>query len=166
MVTRKQILTGLGIAVAVTGGILTYQFYRLKNFTLKAKGIEKFFASMNKISFDIYFDFINNSDLQIALDYQNYQVYINDKLITTIQSKTPQLIIANGSSVLKVSVELSPRDLLKKLGSANIDNILKFREQNLKVKAQMGVKYLGFTIPITTTLQDTIANWIAPTPTK
>ena len=117
---------------------------------------------MNKISFDAYLDFKNNSDLQIALAYQNYQVFINDRLITTIESKTPQVILANGSSVLKVSVDLRPRDLLKKLGTANIDNILKFREQNLKIEAQMGVNYLGFTIPITTTLQDKIEEWIRP----
>lgn len=163
MVTGKDILTGLGIAFAVTGGFLAYEFYRLQNFTLKPKAIERFSASMNKISFDIYFDFINNSDLQIALEYQNYQVYINEKLITTIQSKVPQVILANGSSVLKVSIELSPRDLLKKLGSSNINNILKFREQNLKVEAQMGVNYLGFTIPISTTMQDTIQEWMTPT---
>jgi hypothetical protein len=166
MVTGKEILAGIGIAFAVTGGILAYQFYRLQKFTLKPKGIERFSASMNKISFDVYFDFINNSDLQIALAYQNYQIFINDKLITTIESKTPQVIYANGSSVLKVSVELSPRDLLKKLGSSNINNILKFREQNLKIESQMGVNYLGFTIPITTTLQNKIQEWLTPTPKK
>ena len=166
MLTTKQVLTGLGIGLAVTGGVLAYEFYRLQQFTLKPKSIERFSANMNKISFDVYFDFINNSDLQIGLAYQNYQVYINDKLITTIQSKTPQVILANGSSVLKVSVDLSPRDLLKKLGSANIENVLKFREQNLKIDCQMGVMYLGFTIPITTTIQDKITNWMTPTPTK
>jgi len=166
MITSKDILTGLGIAFAVTGGFLAYEFYRLQQFTLKPKAIERFSANMNKISFDVYLDFVNNSDLQIALAYQNYQVFINDRLITTILSKTPQVILANGSSVLKVSVELSPRDLLNKLGSSNIENILKFREQNLKINCQMGVMYLGFTIPITTTLQDKIQNWITPTPAK
>jgi LEA14-like dessication related protein len=166
MITSKQILTGVGIAFAVTGGILAYQFYRLQQFTINPKSIERFSANMNKISFDVYFDFKNNSDLQIALAYQNYQVYINGRLVTTIESKTPQVILANGTSLMKVSVELSPRDLLKKLGTSNLDNILKFREQNLKIDAQMGVMYLGFTIPITTTMQDKIQNWITPTPTK
>ena len=163
MITGKDILTGLGIAFAFVGGFLAYEFYRLQNFTLKPKSINRLSVSMNKISFDVYFDFINESDLQIALAYQNYQIFINDKLITTIESKTPQVIYPNGSSVLKVSVELSPRDLLKKLGSSNINNILKFREQNLKVETQMGVDYLGFTIPITTTIQDTIQEWMTPT---
>jgi hypothetical protein len=162
MITRKEVLTGLGIAFAVVGGILAYQFYRLQNFTLKIKGIDRLSVSMDKISFDAFFDFKNNSDLQIALAYQNYKVYINEKLITTIESKTPQVIYANSSSVLKVSVNLSPKDLLNKLGSANINNILNFKAQNLKIDVQMGVNYLGLTFPITTTLKDKITDWLSP----
>jgi len=164
MITRKEILIGLGIAFVVTGGVLAYQFSRLMNYTLKIKGIDRLSASMSKMSFDAYLSFQNNSDLQIALAYQNYKVYINDKLITTIDSKTPQLISPNTSSVLKVSVDLSPSDLLKKLGSSSIQNILNIKQQNLKIVTKMGVKYLGFTIPISTTIEDTITNWIAPTP--
>jgi LEA14-like dessication related protein len=166
MITRKQILTGLGIAVVITGGFLAFQFSRLMKYTLKIKGIDRFSASMSKVSFDAYLSFENISDLQIALAYQNYQVYINDKLITTIDSKKPQVILPKTSTTLKFSIDLSPSDLLKKLGSSSVQNILNIKQQNLKVITKMGVKYLGFTIPINTTIEDTIANWIAPTPTK
>jgi hypothetical protein len=163
MVTRKQILAGAGVAILVTGGLLAYQFSRLMKYTLKIKGIDRLSASMNKVSFDAYLDFTNNSDLQIALAYQNYKVYLNDKLITTIDSKIPQVIFPKATSVLKVSVDLSPADLLKKLGSASVQNILNIKQQNLKVVSKMGVKYLGLTIPISTTVEDRIVNWITPT---
>jgi LEA14-like dessication related protein len=163
MVTRKQLLTGLGIAVVVTGGILAYQFSRLMKYTLKIKGIDRLSANMNKVSFDAYLSFQNNSDLQIALAYQNYKVYLNDKLITTIDSKTPQIILPKASSILKVSVDLSPNDLIKKLGGASIQNILNIKQQNLKVVTKMGVKYLGLTIPVSATSEDKIINWITPT---
>lgn len=162
MLSRKQIVTGVGIAFAVTAGLLAFQFYRLKNFTIKIKGIDRLSASMSKVSFDAYLSFTNNSNLQIALAYQNYKVYLNDKLITTIDSKTPQTIFPNGTSVLKVSVDLSPSDLIKKLGSASIQNVLNIKQQNLKIVTKLGVKYLGLTIPISTTTEDKIANWTAP----
>jgi LEA14-like dessication related protein len=165
MITRKQILAGAGVAVLVTGGILAYQFSRLMKYTLKIKGIEKLSASMSKLSFDAYLDFVNTSDLQIALAYQNYKVYLNGTLITTIDTKIPQVIYPKSTSVLKVSVDLSPADLLKKLGAASMTNILNIKQQNLKVVSKMGVKYLGFTIPISTTVEDRIVNWITPTPT-
>lgn len=159
---RKQILVGAGIALATTFGILAYQFSRLMKYTLKIKGIDRLSANMNKVSFDAYLSFTNNSDLQIALAYQNYKVYLNDKLITNIDSKTPQVILPKTSSTLKVSVDLSPSDLLKNLGSASIQNILNIKQQNLKIVTKMGVKYLGLVIPINTTIEDKIINWITP----
>jgi len=160
---RKQILVGAGIALATTFGILAYQFSRLMKYTLKIKGIDRLSANMNKVSFDAYLSFTNNSDLQIALAYQNYKVYLNDKLITNIDSKTPQVILPKTSSTLKVSVDLSPSDLLKNLGSASVQNILNIKQQNLKIVTKMGVKYLGLVIPINTTIEDKIINWITPT---
>jgi hypothetical protein len=165
MVTRKQMLVGAGVAILVTGSLLAYQFSRLMKYTLKIKGIDRLSASMNKVSFDAYLEFTNKSSLQIALAYQNYKVYLNDKLITTIDSKEPQVIYPNRSSVLKVSVDLSPNDLIKKLGSASLGNILNIKQQNLKIVTKMGVKYLGLTIPVSTTIEDRIVNWISP-PTK
>jgi hypothetical protein len=159
---RKQILVGAGIALATTFGILAYQFSKLMKYTLKIKGIDRLSANMNKVSFDAYLSFTNNSDLQIALAYQNYKVYLNDKLITNIDSKIPQVILPNTSSTLKVSVDLSPSDLLKNLGSASVQNILNIKQQNLKIKTKMGVKYLGLVIPINTTIEDKIINWITP----
>ena len=159
---RKQILVGAGIALATTFGILAYQFSRLMKYTLKIKGIDRLSANMNKVSFDAYLSFTNNSDLQIALAYQNYKVYLNDKLITNIDSKTPQVILPKTSSTLKVSVDLSPSDLLKNLGSASVQNILNIKQQNLKIVTKMGVKYLGLVIPINTTIEDKIINWITP----
>lgn len=159
---RKQILVGVGIALATTFGILAYQFSKLMKYTLKIKGIDRLSANMNKVSFDAYLSFTNNSDLQIALAYQNYKVYLNDKLITNIDSKTPQVILPKTSSTLKVSVDLSPSDLLKNLGSASVQNILNIKQQNLKIVTKMGVKYLGLVIPINTTIEDKIINWITP----
>ena len=71
MITGKQILAGAGVAILVTGGILAYQFSRLMKYTLKIKGIDKLSASMSRVSFDAYLDFVNNSDLQIALGRMN-----------------------------------------------------------------------------------------------
>jgi hypothetical protein len=61
-----------------------------------------------------------------------------------------------------VSVDLSPNDLIKKLGSASLGNILNIKQQNLKIVTKMGVKYLGLIIPVKTTAEDKIANWITP----
>jgi hypothetical protein len=83
-------------------------------------------------------------------------------MVTNIDSKTPQVILPKTSSTLKVSVDLSPSDLLKNLGSASVQNILNIKQQNLKIKTKMGVKYLGLVIPINTTIEDKIINWITP----
>ena len=162
MATRKQFIVGGAVALVFIAGFLGIQFYRLKNFTLQIKGVDKFKASMKRVSFDVYLDFINKSNLQIALGYQNYKVYINNKLVTTINSRTPQVIHPKSGSVLKASVDLSPADLINKLGGASIENILNIKQQKLKIVVSLGVRYLGITIPINTTIENTIANWIAP----
>ena len=165
MIKRKEILVGLGITIAVIGGYLAYQYSQLMKYTLGIKGIDRLSANTNKLSFDAYLSFQNNSSLQIALAYQNYKVYLNNTFISEIDTKTPQLISPNGSSVLKFSVDLSPSDLIKKLGLASLQNLLNIKKQNLKVVTKMGVKFLGFTFPVNVTIEDTIENWIAPTPT-
>jgi hypothetical protein len=164
MVTSKQLLVGVGITLATITGFLYFQFLKLMQYTINIKGIDRLSANMNKLSFDAIISFSNNSDLQIALAYQNYDVYINDKLVTTVNSKTPQIILPKTSSLLKVSVNLSPSELIKKLGSSSIQNILNIKQQNLKVVTKMGVNYLGYIIPVNNTIEDKIVNWITPTP--
>ena len=164
MITKKEVLVGVGITLTTIMGFLYFQFLKLMEYTIKIKGIDRLSASMNKLSFDAFISFNNNSDLQIGLAYQNYDVYINDKLITTINSKTPQVILPKTSSLLKVSVDLSPSELIKKLGSSSLQNILNIKQQNLKVVTKMGVNYLGLTIPVNKTIEDKIVNWITPTP--
>lgn len=159
---RKEIFIGLGIALVTTIGVILYQFSRLMQFTIKIKGIDRLSANMNKVSFDAYLSFTNNSELQIALAYQNYMVYLNNNLITTIDSKTPQVILPKTASTLKVSVDLSPKDLIKKIGASSLQNVLNIKQQNLKIVSKLGVKYLGLTIPIRTTSEDKIINWITP----
>jgi LEA14-like dessication related protein len=164
MITTKQLVVGVGITLATITGFLYFQFLKLMQYTINIKGIDRLSANMNKLSFDAIISFSNNSDLQIALAYQNYDVYINDKLVTTVNSKTPQIILPKTSSLLKVSVSLSPSELMKKLGSSSIQNILNIKQQNLKVVTKMGVNYLGYIIPVNNTIEDKIVNWITPTP--
>jgi LEA14-like dessication related protein len=164
MVTTKQLVVGVGITLATITGFLYFQFLKLMQYTINIKGIDRLSANVNKLSFDAIISFSNNSDLQIALAYQNYDVYINDKLVTSVNSKTPQVILPKTSSLLKVSVNLSPSELIKKLGSSSIQNILNIKQQNLKVVTKMGVNYLGYIIPVNNTIEDKIVNWITPTP--
>jgi len=162
MVTRKQVFVGLGITLAATVGVLLYQFWRLKNYVITIKGIDVKKVSLANVQFDAYLNFINKSDLTIALAYQKYDVYINDKLITKLSSDTPQLISPKATSVLKVAVDLSPQDLIKKLGASSLSNILTFKQQVLRIDAKMGVKFGNLVIPISTSISDKIVNWATP----
>lgn len=162
MVARKQILTGLGISLAAITGILAFQFYRLKNFDLTIAGIDKLMVAMSRITFDVYLNFVNKSDLQIAMAYQTYEVYINNKLVTTLTSKDAQVIAPKGRTTLKFSVDLSPADLIKKLGASSLTNLLTFKQQVLKIDAKLGLKFLFSTIPVHTVIEDKIVNWAKP----
>lgn len=158
MITKKQIFVGTAITLTTIGIFLLVQFNRLSNFKIKPTGLTNFKATLKKVSFNLSFNFINESDLQIATKYQTYKVYLNNTLVATLKSNVSQTIYPKGSSPLRLAVEFNPENIIANL----IVNILSIKQQKLRVDVTIGVKYLGLTIPITQTLEDKIVDWINP----
>lgn len=161
-VTKKQLFVGIGLAVLSAATLIGYQIYKLKQFTLTPNGVQFKTVSMKELNFDAYLNFKNESTLQIALAYQKYKVYINNKLITTITTNVPQVILPKAVSVLKANVVLSPNEIIKKLGASSLLNIVTFKQQMLRIDVVAGIKFGNFVIPITKTIEDKIVNWASP----
>ena len=163
MITRKQIFVGLGVALTTLGIYLAIQFNRLKNFSLKVRNIKVNKLTQQEVNLEISFNFVNRSDLQIALAYQVYDIYLNNKLVSTVKSDKTQTITPKSSTPLKVNVSFKPIEVVSKIDFTKVlGTLLNFKRQNIKVVTKLGVKYLGLTIPVTTTTEDTIENWSKP----
>jgi LEA14-like dessication related protein len=163
-ITKKKIVIGgiLG-GIAIGGYFISRRIKKLMDYSILITGVKFRETSVANLIFDLNLNFKNNSDIKIVLENQNYDVFLNDKFITTISSEKEQLIKPDGISPLSLTVDVKPSEIVKELGSNPISEALKlvtnFQNQRLKVKMKFGVKFGFLTIPLTFTKEELVKNW-------
>lgn len=143
-VTKKQLIWGSVIAVlGVTGIWLAKQIKKIQDYTLEFKKIKVNSFSKEFLDFNVYYDYKNNSDIDINLSEQEYDVYVNGTFITTLTNYAENVLKAKSVSPLGFNVRLNLPDLDKKLRVNYFKMIAQPKEVKLDVVMRWKVR-LGF----------------------
>lgn len=140
-IQKKYIIAGLIGILTITGAALYLQYKKLMEYCISFKGVKIVYLGIDNIIFDLYLNFLNKSAIKINIVSQEYKVYLNDKLVSTVDSDKPQVIEPKAKSVISVNVKFNPRQVLT---AVNVNELLLNREKiRLKVDTKIKVA-LGF----------------------
>ena len=95
----KYVLLLATVGVTVSTALwLKKQYAKLMKNTYKIKSFLVKKASLDAVTFDIVYAYENNTDIDINLVGQKYDIYVDDKFITQIKSDVPVILKANAVS--------------------------------------------------------------------
>jgi LEA14-like dessication related protein len=147
-IEKKHIIAGTIGLVTITGAIAYLQYKRLMNYTLKLGSIQVKKVTAKLISFDLFLNFKNNSDIKISISKKIANIYLNDKFVTKIESFEPMTIAPMGVSTITTNVEFNPSDVLKLLKKNYADIILNPQSINIKIDVKLKAKLWFFNVNI------------------
>jgi hypothetical protein len=118
----------------------------------------------NGISFKIWYEYKNKANITITLATQEYDVYINNKYLTTLKSNIPNVLDGSIASNILIDVNLTPADF-KKL-DLNIAQVLVAPKSIeiktiMKWKVKYGILKFPVTYPYIVNLKEVIG-WYVP----
>lgn len=167
MTTNKKIALSGGI-IAVLGYTAVWvnkQIKKLQDFTLTFKKVKVNRFSEKELEFDAFYEYKNNSDIDINLSSQEYDIYINEVYVTTLKNYAENTLKANSVSPLAFNVNIKFSDIDKKLRVNYFDMIVQPKEVKIKIVMRWKVR-LGFVkIPISYTWETNlkeILGWYLP----
>ena len=158
MLASGFVLSGLGI----TAFMIYKRVEKLIYYGLKMRNAQVVEASLNRLRMNLYFALTNQSDVQVVISKQQYEVFLNDIYLTTVNSDVEQIVYPNSISTLEVKVDLDPKYVLQKIANSNakrLQLITRFKQQRIKLVTKLWVKVGIFNIPVTIPYESTIENW-------
>ena len=121
---KKYLLFGaIGVALI---GIATYvatQYKLLQNACFVVAGAIVNKLSLAQVKFTLLLNVKNNSDIDFVITNQQYDVYVNEMLVSKVDNPEKAEILSNGSTTFKINVDFNPQDLLR-AGLENIEKLL------------------------------------------
>lgn len=167
MTTNKKIaLWGGAIALlGYTAFWLNKQIKKLQDFKLTFKKVKVNRFNEKELDFDAFYDYTNNSDIDIHLSSQEYDIYVNEVYATTLKNYAENTLKANSVSPLAFNVNLKFADLDKKLRVNYFNMVTQPKEVKIKIVMKWKVR-LGFVkIPVSYTWETNlkeILGWYLP----
>jgi hypothetical protein len=149
-VTKKHIIIGvIGITAIIVTSYLYSQYKKIMDYDFKFKSITKSkLLRGNIITFNIFFDYINKSDIGLKIVEQDNEAFVNGNLLFTFKNKQENLILPNSSNVISANITLLLSDIVKVLGN-DVSNLLIDKSKiNIDVKINMKIEKFGIKIPI------------------
>jgi len=118
--SKKQIIWTsaiaiLGVALGYTAVWLNKQIKKIQDYTLTFKTIKINSFTQKVLDFNVFYDYKNNSDIDINLNEQEYDVYINGIFVTTLKNYAENTLKANTTSPLGFNVQLNLPEIHKKI---------------------------------------------------
>lgn len=156
---------GIVAGVAVVAAIWGYrQVKLLYAFAWKIKKITTGEISAEKVDVTLDVEMTNKSSISYELTGYSLDVYLDNTFISNVKSKFSQKVPSNGSSILKIVIQLSPKNFLKQENIVSLlTSVINLKKTKLRIKgvvsANAGVVN-ATNIPID--FSDTIGNLQAP----
>lgn len=139
IIATTVVLTGL-----VIGGIwLKKQVSKILDYKLTFKNIKLISATPKRVSFNVFFDFLNKSDININLSEQVYDIYINDKLVNTLSNYSENILAKNSVSPIGFNVDLDFNEINKTIKMDYTKMLLNPKDVLIKIDMKWKAK-LGF----------------------
>jgi len=121
---KKHIIFGaLGVAIIGVATYMATQYKLLKNACYVVAGAIVNKLSLSQVKFTLLLNVKNNSDIDFTITNQQYDVYVNEMLVSKVDNPENTEIFSNGSTTFKINVDFNPQDLLK-VGLENIEKLL------------------------------------------
>ncbi len=163
-IEKRVWITGLIALVSITGAYMYSQVMKILDYTLDFKGMRDVKFDKNGISFKIWYEYKNKANITITLATQEYDVYINNKYLTTLKSNIPNVLDGSIASNILIDVNLTPADF-KKL-DLNIAQVLVAPKSVeiktiMKWKVKYGILKFPVTYPYIVNLKEVIG-WYVP----
>jgi hypothetical protein len=145
MITKKKALIWGGVVavLGVTAIWVSKQIKKINDFTLTFKKISVKTFSQSTLDFNVYYDYKNNSDIDINLSIQEYDVYVNGVFINTMTNYAENVLKANSVSPLGFNCKLNLPEVHKKLKVSYFDMVAQPKEVKIRVVMRWKVR-LGF----------------------
>lgn len=168
MKLQKKHYIGMGIALVSISGALAYmQFKKIMNYSLVYKGVRNVTFNKDKLSLTILYDYTNKANIDVTLEAQEYDVYIDNVFMTKMFNYAPNVLKASQTSEIAINVDLNLKELSTKLGKDIYARML-LDPKNVMIKFDMKwkVKLLGLiklpvSYPYVVSLKE-ILSWYIP----
>jgi len=164
-INKWAVFSIVGVAVAGTALYVSKQVKKMMNYTLTYKSIKVNKFTLTTLDFNTYFDYKNNSDIDIKLAEQEYDIYVNDAYITTLKNYQENVLKANATSELGFNVNLNLPELDKKLRINYVKMLADPKAVKLRIEMRWKVRFGFLKIPISytwnTNLKE-ILGWYLP----
>lgn len=143
-ISKKTAIWGGVIAVlGVTAVWVSKQVKKINDFTLTFKKISVNKFNVKELDFNVFYDYKNNSDIDINLSSQEYDVYVNGTFITTMTNYAENTLKATSTSPLGFNCKINLPDLDKKLRLSYFSMVAQPKEVKIRVVMKWKVR-LGF----------------------
>lgn len=147
--------------IAIWGGIIAVlgisalwinkQIKKIQDFTLTFKRVQVNTFSKELLDFNVFYDYKNNSDIDINLSQQEYDIYINDTFVTTMTNYAENTLKANSVSPLGFNCKINLPELDKKLRISYFKMVTTPKDVKVRIVMRWKVR-LGFIkIPVSYT---------------
>lgn len=152
--STKYIIAGSIALVSIMGALTYLQVKKLSSNIFGFRNLIINKLSLNNIDLNIYFKYLNNSDLTFTIKKQTYNIYINGKYLTTASNKLDNVIKTKQESIIGVNVAFNPKEVFSNLGLEALDTKNMVIKIVMKIKIKFG--FISFTFPYT--YEDSLKN--------
>ena len=152
--STKYIIAGSIALISITGAFAYLQIKKLTSNIFGFRNLVINKLSLSNTDLNIFFKYLNNSDLTFTIKKQTYDIYINGKYITTASNKLDNVIRPKQESIIGVNVSFNPKEVFSNLGL----NALDTKNMVLKIVMRIKIKFgfISFTVPYT--YEDSLKN--------
>lgn len=157
-ISTKKVLVISG--VTLLAGALVYfmvQYRKVMSYVLNFKGIKIKDISANKVAFNLDVEFVNNSDLNILLKSQKYDVFLNNKFVSSGGSSQKTKLKPKGGTIITNLVSFNPTNVLKALETNWAQLLFNPKSVSLRIDYNVKASLWGIPIPIKNTYSITVA---------
>lgn len=163
---KKTIIWSASTLVLTTAGFWIYrQVKKMMDYTLTFSKINVNKVSTTTLDFNTFFKYKNNSDIDIKLAQQEYDVFINGTYITTLKNYAENILKANSTSEIGFNTSIYLPDLDKKLKTNYVKLLIAPAQVKIDVvmkwKVRFGILRLPISYTWSTTLKE-ILGWYLP----
>ncbi len=156
-IERKHIIAGIiGVTTTFALAYVYLQIKKLKSTPVCFKGLKIKRLSANDVNFDVFINVSNSSDAKIEIVDQNYNVYLNDKLVTNAANHATTIIQAKADSLIGINIAFNPTAVLKILNQNFLTMLTQPASVKLKIDIKLKVKFFGFKVSIPLVIEKSI----------
>lgn len=149
MFKNKKTIYYIGAGAVVLAVIAYIQYKKFMDFELTFNSVKINKLNLSSINIDVFFNFINKSNIEVKLESQKYDIYFNDIYITTATNNLGNLVKANSTSVIGANINITDlKSIVSKFKGQGVLNLLtNLNTSTIKIVEKIKVKVYG--IPYT-----------------